>query len=147
MAKAASTPFSGRGFVPDEDENTCAVDLVFKKPQKLPQKKTENPEPQPEPLIPLSPIMETSRENWKSSSSSSNACESHFTKSHWGNTQTPGAFLGHNKTPGTSMAGQNKSYKPIEITSSSGYMADSSNAHHQSRTLGKIFIIFVVIYY
>ena len=32
MAQAASTPFSGRGFIPEEDENTCAVDLLFKKP-------------------------------------------------------------------------------------------------------------------
>ena len=88
MATAASTPFHGRGFVPEEDENTCAVDLVFKKPI-LPQKKTENHTENLEIQgqiqgLNLSPIMETSRENYKSSSSSSNACESHFTKSHWG---------------------------------------------------------------
>ena len=132
MATAASTPFTGRGFIPDEDENTCAVDLVFKKPT-LPEKLNRNTPPDPEPpLIPLSPIMETSRENYKSSSSSSNASmQSHLhTKSHWGNTQTPGAFLGHNKTPGQVLVGQNKSFKPTELTSISGYMADSSNAHH-----------------
>ena len=83
MATAASTPFNGRGFIPDEDENTCAVDLVFKKPT-LPQKKTENPTENGADIQPLSPIMETSRENYKSSSSSSNASQSHFTKSHWG---------------------------------------------------------------
>ena len=40
MAQAASTPFSGRGFIPEEDENTCAVDLLFKKPT-LPTNKNE----------------------------------------------------------------------------------------------------------
>ena len=135
MATAASTPFHGRGFIPDEDENTCAVDLVFKKPT-LPDKTNEKvSEPEQPVTVPLSPIMETSRENYKSSSSSSNASmQSHMhTKSHWGNTQTPGAFLGHNKTPGL---GISKSFKPIEITSNSGYMADSSTAHHNSRTPG-----------
>ena len=39
MATVASTPFSGRGFVPDEDENTCAIDVFFKKP--LPQKQQQ----------------------------------------------------------------------------------------------------------
>ena len=33
MANAVSTPFHGRPrFVPDEDENTCAVQIVFKRP-------------------------------------------------------------------------------------------------------------------
>lgn len=32
MAHAASTPFHGRRFVPEEDENTCAVKIVFKEP-------------------------------------------------------------------------------------------------------------------
>ena len=64
MARASSTPFHGRVFLPEEDENTCKVELVYKKPAV--------PEPQDQPLPPpppLSPIMETSRENWKSSSS------------------------------------------------------------------------------
>ena len=32
MAKCISTPASGRRFIPEEDENTCAVQLAFKKP-------------------------------------------------------------------------------------------------------------------
>merc|ERR1719150_2993250 len=46
MAQAASTPFSGRGFIPEEDENTCAVDLLFKKPT-LPTNKNEVSENSP----------------------------------------------------------------------------------------------------
>ena len=60
MANAASTPFTGRGFVPDEDENTCAVNVIFKKPS-VPASKSEEEIQQADPLIPLSPIMETSR--------------------------------------------------------------------------------------
>ena len=89
MANAASTPFTGRGFMPEEDENTCAVDVIFKKPTSLPPSRksiaTEEPSevkdvPGPE-AIPLSPIMESSREHYKSSStSSSNQEQSHMTK-------------------------------------------------------------------
>lgn len=147
LAKAASTPYSGRSFVPEEDENTCAVDLVFKKPQSIPvvaaaPKKIDIVEEQPQfqREVPLSPIMETSRENCKSSStSSSNASQSHFTKSHWGNTQlgpqnaSLGTFLPSNK----SMA-SNKSFKPLnELTGNSGYMADSSSARTPGLFLAK----------
>ena len=65
--------------MPDEDENTCAIDVIFKKPPALPQKKaaaaTEEVEQPPQinvqpPTAPnnlplLSPIMETSREHYK----------------------------------------------------------------------------------
>ena len=30
MAKLSSTPFTGRAFVPCEDEDTCAVQLVYR---------------------------------------------------------------------------------------------------------------------
>jgi hypothetical protein len=74
MARASSTPFHGRVFLPEEDDNTCNVQLVFKKPEPIPVPATvepisENYERQLPPPPPLSPIMETSRENWKSSSS------------------------------------------------------------------------------
>ena len=35
MARASSTPFHGRVFLPEEDENTCNVELVYKKPATL----------------------------------------------------------------------------------------------------------------
>ncbi len=74
MARASSTPFHGRVFLPEEDDNTCNVQLVFKKPEPIPVPATvepisENYNRQLPPTPPLSPIMETSRENWKSSSS------------------------------------------------------------------------------
>ena len=81
MARVASTPYHGRRtFDEDDDEvdpNTCAVDIVFKRPkeqQPRPQEETQ-PQQQPQPeqemqrFVPLSPLMETSRE-YKSSSSS-----------------------------------------------------------------------------
>ena len=157
MAQAASTPFSGRGFIPEPDENTCAVDLLFKKPD-VPANVTKKDDPidvhdppheqqeslQPvaqHPFNPMSPIMETSREHYKSSTtSSSNASfsKSNLTKSHWGNTHlatqnaTPGTFLGSNK----SVAGK-QDFKPSEITANSGYMADSSSARTPGMFLAK----------
>ena len=157
MAQAASTPFSGRCFMPEPDENTCAVDLLFKKPDvpanvtkkddpievnEPPQEQQDNLQPVAQhPFNPMSPIMETSREHYKSSStSSSNASfsKSNFTKSHWGNTHlatqnaTPGTFLGSNK----SVAGKQE-FKPSEITANSGYMADSSSARTPGLFLAK----------
>ena len=85
MAKMASTPYHGRRNFDDDDEddfvdpNTCAVEILFKKPkskgnpdqeqqeeqhQDQPQQEQERPA-----FCPLSPLMETSRE-YKSSSSS-----------------------------------------------------------------------------
>ena len=90
--------------------------------------------------------METSREHYKSSTtSSSNASfsKSNLTKSHWGNTQ----LATQNATPGTSLGCNNKTrnlsgkqeIKPTELTSNSGYMADSSSA----RTPGNICLKFI----
>jgi hypothetical protein len=56
MARSASTPFNGKTFLPDEDENTCAVDLIFKKPVLPAVVQVKRQEE-----APLSPIMETSR--------------------------------------------------------------------------------------
>ena len=135
MARAASTPFSGRQFLPDVDENTCAVDIIFKKPAAPavpPQQPKAEQQPEQEqqpPVNPLSPIMETSREHYRSSStSSSNSSQSHLTKSHWGNTHmhvTSGASISNARTPGTFLMSKS-SMKPAELTASSGYMADSS---------------------
>ena len=82
MARVASTPYHGRRTFDDDDDevdpNTCAVDIVFKKPkeqQPMPQEGTQPQQQQPQPeqemqrFVPLSPLMETSRE-YKSSSSS-----------------------------------------------------------------------------
>ena len=99
-----------------------------------------------QPFNPMSPIMETSREHYKSSTtSSSNASfsKSNLTKSHWGNTQ----LATQNATPGTSLGCNNKTrnlsgkqeIKPTELTSNSGYMADSSSA----RTPGNICLKFI----
>ena len=37
MARASSTPFHGRHFIPDEDDNTCNVEIAFKKPEPIPE--------------------------------------------------------------------------------------------------------------
>ncbi|TRY72519.1 hypothetical protein TCAL_10504, partial [Tigriopus californicus] len=114
MAQRVSTPYHGRHYTPtheDDDGDTCAVEIVFKKPaDKKPAAQVESsksipspdqtqgngtapsePEPtQPPPINPLSPIMETSREhNYKSSSSSGQSmmmAHQSTNKSHWGNT-------------------------------------------------------------
>ena len=107
MARASSTPFHGRQFLPEEDDNTCNVEIVFKKPtlptapaivepatSSIPPLVVDTAESSERPNPPaLSPILETSRENWKSSSSSSsNASQSvaALTKSQWGNTHMYG---------------------------------------------------------
>ena len=151
MANAASTPFHGRRFVPEEDENTCAVNIVFKKPE-LPEDPAVKEEyastpTTPPPPVQMSPIMETSREhNYRSSSSSGNSSHSqfHLTKSHLGNnTELPPPFalpgggggqqsLLSSRTPGTLLS---KSLKPTEMTNS-GYMADASSA----RTPGEFLV-------
>ena len=49
MARAASTPFHGRRFLPEEDENTCAVQIVFKKPAEPPVAPSRAPPVSPSP--------------------------------------------------------------------------------------------------
>lgn len=136
MAQAASTPFNGRGFIPEDDENTCAVNVIFKKPSAPTmtmasgsslKKNTEDLNTE------LSTIMETSKENYKSSSTSSSeiSSKSHCittNKSHWGNTQHN--IQSHTPAPSASATTINgmSTLKPVEMTTSSGYMADSSSA-------------------
>ena len=112
MAKLSSTPHTGRAFQVkglvskhmtfektvlclfqvEQDENTCAVDIIYRQAMGPPAP----PSPcQEDPAAPaqgsLSPIVETSREYYRSSSSSgSDTLHSktpHGDKSHWGNTQ------------------------------------------------------------
>ena len=106
--------------------------------QGAPQMTSQEPQQQyvpqvPQVFNPMSPIMETSRENYKSSTtSSSNASfsKSNLTKSHWGNTHlatqnaTPGTFLTSNK----SLAGKQE-LKPSELTANSGNYNYSSNVN------------------
>ena len=170
MARLASTPYHGRRTFDEEDDddeldpNTCAVDIVFKKPkgkgQPEPQGQQQQQQPETEQeqerppstgaaFIPLSPLMETSRE-YKSSSSSGQSLmtttQNALTKSHWGNThlgcttassmaaRTPASslFLSANPaatTGGAATAGRRQmGAAPTrgEMTCSSGYMADSS---------------------
>ena len=85
----------------EQDENTCAVDIVYRQAMGPPAPPSEIPEePSCQPAQgSLSPIVETSREYYRSSSSSgSDTLHSktpHGDKSHWGNTQhqVPPDFL------------------------------------------------------
>ena len=168
MARVASTPYHGRRTFDDDDDdevdpNTCAVDIVFKRPKVQPRPQEETPQrqpqqqPQPEQemqrFVPLSPLMETSRE-YKSSSSSGGQSlmtttqNAALTKSHWGNTHlgcTTASSMAAAKTPAASSlflsasnpattggrrrlhaSGAGAAPARGEVTCSSGYMADSS---------------------
>merc|ERR1719430_800622 len=72
MAKLSSTPHTGRAFQVEQDENTCAVDIVYRQAMGPPAPPSEIPEePSCQPAQgSLSPIVETSREYYRSSSSS-----------------------------------------------------------------------------
>uniref|UniRef100_A0A0K2U3Z0 Mitotic checkpoint serine/threonineprotein kinase BUB1 betalike [Meleagris gallopavo] n=1 Tax=Lepeophtheirus salmonis TaxID=72036 RepID=A0A0K2U3Z0_LEPSM len=76
-AFVSSTPAFGKRFMPDDDENTCAVPILFKKPiepEKKPEEQEHNGGLTVNVIQDLSTIMETSRENdYKSSSSSSSS--------------------------------------------------------------------------
>merc|ERR1719347_1393082 len=93
MAKLSSTPHTGRAFQVEQDENTCAVDIVYRQAMGPPAPPSPCQEEQPAAAAQgsLSPIVETSREYYRSSSSSgSDTLHSktpHGDKSHWGNTQ------------------------------------------------------------
>ena len=148
MAKLSSTPFNGRSFVPFEDENTCAVEIAYKKV--MDDSMVMPPPPVNQPAapngggggntVPLSPIVETSREHYKSSSSSSSGAETtHYTtrgehsKSHWGTTGTTtyhktadsthglGLSLGNTRTPGNGLLS----------ACGSGYIGDRSGMSSQ----------------
>ena len=155
MAKMSSTPFTGRSFVPFDDENTCAVELVYRDPrvedrQVMPPPPVFEPPPpsvpEPAPALfdpppvfeeppstPLSPIVETSREHYRSSSSSSGTDTLHCTtrgehsKSHWGNTVT-GNHHGTADTTGLGYSlGSRTPGNGLVSACGSGYIGDKSS--------------------
>ena len=101
-----------------------------------------------QPVQPLSPVMETSREhNYRASSSSSDTSQSHYqpaNKSQWGNNSavvvpslpmgvaSSSSCSGHvtTRTPGTSLSNRSalKSANTEISSCTSGYMADASSA-------------------
>jgi len=134
MAKTASTPFTGMGFVPMEDEDTCAVQLVYRH-QELDSLVMPPPaDDEPMQLAPLSPIVETSREHYKSSSSSSSGADTtngttrgDQSKSRWGNT----GVSSHQKTIDNTTGICLKSTSEGLLTScSSGYVGDKSSMYN-----------------
>merc|ERR1719414_2716832 len=142
MAKASSTPFTGRPFQCDQDENTCAVDIVYRNTTEMgppPPVPMENEEAQP--FQPMSPIVETSREYYKSSSSSSGGETLHSKtpgdKSHWGNTGTS-HFIAHtNKTTDPSMISMARTpglYLGGISHGVSGYMGDKSSMSNVTKS-------------
>jgi len=136
MAKLSSTPFTGKpSFYCDQDENTCAVDIVYK------SNSTMGPPAIPPTTMyeeegmtgrygqPLDTIAETSREYYKSSSSSSGGETLHHSnRSHWGTTGTTQLHTQSNKTT-DSTGGVSLARTPGHClgTSVSGYLGDKSN--------------------
>jgi len=168
MANMASTPFTGRPFQPDDDENTCAIQLVYRDHHTAPDNDENDdsmmmapPEPPQSNPNSLSPIVETSREYYKSSSSSSGPSDASMhgvtrgERSHWGNTgssthykttdqtRTPGQTLGkttdNTRTPGESLASLARTPGQFMGTSSvSGYMGDKSSMSNCTKSNGKL---------
>ena len=139
MSKISSTPFTGRSFVPMEDENTCDVQLIF---NKKPDDSLVMPPPsglvlEAPPLTPLSPIVETSREHYKSSSSSSGADTTHGTtrgdhsKSHWGNTGVSTHFKTADNTAGFGLSLRTPG-NGLLSNCASGYNGDKSRLSSSS---------------
>jgi len=142
MAKMSSTPFTGKpAFYCDQDENTCAIDIVYKSlsntmgPPAPPstsmyEQEAEARYSQPERAA-LDTIAETSREYYKSSSSSSGGDTLHqiSNRSHWGNTGSTQLHAQGNKT--TDSTGVSLARTPGQhlggISSVSGYLGDKSN--------------------
>eukprot|EP00092_Neocalanus_flemingeri_P017494 GFUD01018923.1.p1 GENE.GFUD01018923.1~~GFUD01018923.1.p1 ORF type:complete len:1477 (+),score=489.36 GFUD01018923.1:88-4518(+) len=142
MAKMSSTPFTGKpAFYCDQDENTCSVDIVYKS-----MSNTMGPPPPPSTSMyeqeagaacsqperaGLDTIAETSREYYKSSSSSSGRDTLHHdsNRSHWGNTGTTQLHAHGNKT--TDSTGVSLARTPGQylggVSSVSGYLGDKSN--------------------
>jgi len=132
MANLCSTPFTGRpAFQFEQDENTCAVNIVYKAVSEVQEAEEREMGPPAQPgywqeenrMVKLDTIAETSRE-YRSSSSSSGADTLHHTnKSHWGTTgttqlhSTTAASMA--RTPGTRLASNTSSV--------SGYLGDKSN--------------------
>eukprot|EP00090_Calanus_glacialis_P045458 TRINITY_DN8444_c0_g1_i3.p1 TRINITY_DN8444_c0_g1~~TRINITY_DN8444_c0_g1_i3.p1 ORF type:complete len:1504 (-),score=632.87 TRINITY_DN8444_c0_g1_i3:217-4728(-) len=143
MAKMSSTPFTGKpAFYCDQDENTCSVDIVYKSlsntmgPPAPPSTSMYDQEAdarysQPD-RVALDTIAETSREYYKSSSSSSGGDTLHqaSNRSHWGNTGTTQLHSQGNKTT-DSTTGLSLARTPGQhlggVSSVSGYLGDKSN--------------------
>merc|ERR1719402_1802799 len=164
MAQMASTPFTGRPFLPDDDENTCAIQLVYRDHTVEENDNDDSlmgpPEPPQANPNSLSPIVETSREYYKSSSSSSSGPSdasmhglTRGERSHWGNTgssthykttdqsRTPGQSLGKttDMNPGESLASLARTPGQFLGTSSvSGYMGDKSSMSNVTKSSGKL---------
>ena len=133
MAKLSSTPFTGRPFHCEQDENTCAVDIVWRQampPPPVPSEMEQEPA-----AACLSPIVETSREYCRTSSSSSSGCDTLASKtpgdkSHWGNTHTQAShFSQHSNktTDGASLSRTPGHFLGQVSHGVSGYMGDRSN--------------------
>jgi len=130
MAKLSSTPHTGRFAMQEEqDENTCAVDIVYRSAMGPPAV------PEVEAAGCLSPIVETSREYYRSSSSSSGCDTLHSKtpgdKSHWGNTVNRTAAQ-HAASKTTDSTGASLSRTPGHYLGGvshgvSGYMGDRSS--------------------
>ena len=130
MAKLSSTPHTGRFAMEEEqDENTCAVDIVYRSAMGPPAV------PEAEAAGCLSPIVETSREYYRSSSSSSGCDTLHSKtpgdKSHWGNTVNRTAAQ-HAASKTTDSTGASLSRTPGHFLGGvshgvSGYMGDRSS--------------------
>merc|ERR1719341_755925 len=134
MAKMSSTPFTGKpAFYCDQDENTCAVDIVYKTmgPPAPPSTSMWDGEAEAR-RVALDTIAETSREYYKSSSSSSGGETLHqaSNRSHWGNTGTTQLHSQVNKTTDTT-TGLSLARTPGQhlggVSSVSGYLGDKSN--------------------
>ena len=134
LAKMSSTPFTGKpSYQFENDENTCAVNILYKQ---VPELEEDEMRPPPVPEEPrmmdrLDTIVETSREYYKSSSSSSGGDtlrEGLNNRSHWGNT---GHTVLHSNTrvseAGLSMARTPGQHLMATTASSvSGYLGDKS---------------------
>merc|ERR1719402_1327531 len=167
MAQMASTPFTGRPFLPDDDENTCAIQLVYRDHTVEDNDNDDSlmgpPEPPQANPNSLSPIVETSREYYKSKSSSSSGPSdasmhgiTRGERSHWGNTgssthykttdqsRTPGQSLGKTadnnpRTPGECLGSLARTPGQFLGTSSvSGYMGDKSSMCNVTKSNGKL---------
>jgi len=137
MAKMSSTPFTGKpAYYCDQDENTCAIDIVYKSmgPPTLPPPSTSmyDHDIGARERAALDTIAETSREYYKSSSSSSGGDTLHqnSNRSHWGNTGSTQLHSQGNKTTDTT-SGLSLARTPGQflggVSSVSGYLGDKSN--------------------
>ena len=130
MAKLSSTPFNGKpSHHYEQDENTCAVDILYKM--------APPPAPAEEGLggPRLDTIVETSREYYKSSSSSSGGetLPHNTNRSHWGNTGHT-IHAGHSQTAHSIATPGQHLGAPGYVTNSSGYLGDHSRTNNITKS-------------